>query len=100
MWLLILTWPKVILKNGFLCGAYVSERNAKTQNANMERYFLENEQHILNRHNEDQLKKEFDRFVERTKGEIDAWSKKGLGWVLERIMAAYMNVKKYQPVSE
>lgn len=44
------------------------ERNCKTQY--MEHYFSENEPHIFNRHDEDLNKKEFNRLVERTKGEI------------------------------
>ena len=64
----------------------------------MEHYFRENEPHVFNRNDEDQIKIEFDRFVERTKGEIEAWSERGSGWVLERIMAAYVNVARYQPL--
>ena len=44
------------------------------------------------------IKQEFDRFVERAKGEIEGWSAKGSGWVLERIMLAYVNVARYQPL--
>jgi len=29
------------------------------------------------------------------KGEIEAWSKKGSEWVLEILMAAFMNAAKY-----
>ena len=32
------------------------------------------------------------------KGEIEAWSAAGSGWVLERIMVAYVNVARYQPL--
>ena len=48
------------------------EREGKTQY--MEHYFREKEPHIFNRNDEDQIKEEFDRFLERTKGEIEAWS--------------------------
>ena len=44
------------------------ERDGETQY--MEHYFRENEPHVFNRNDEDQIKKEFDRFVERIKGEI------------------------------
>ena len=40
----------------------------------MEHYFRENEPHVFNRNDEDQIKIEFDRFVERIKGEIESWS--------------------------
>ena len=72
------------------------ERDGETQY--MEHYFRENEPHVFNRNEEDQIKKEFDRFVERIKGEIESWSERGSGWVLERIMVAYVNVVRYQPL--
>ena len=74
------------------------ERDGETQY--MEHYFRENEPHVFNRNDENQIKIEFDRFIERTKGEIEAWSERGSGWVLERIMVAYMNVARYQPCAE
>lgn len=36
------------------------------------------------------IKSEFNRSVVRTKGEIEAWSEQGSGWVLDRIVAAYV----------
>ena len=72
------------------------ERDGGTQY--MERYFRENEPHVFNRNDEDQIKTEFDGFVERIKGEIESWSERGSGWVLERIMTAYVNVARYQPL--
>ena len=72
------------------------ERDGGTQY--MEHYFRENEPHVFNRNDEDQIKTEFDRFVERIKGEIESWSERGSGWVLERIMVAYVNVARYQPL--
>ena len=53
------------------------ERDGETQY--MEHYFRENEPHVFNRHDEDLIKQEFDRFIERTKGEIEAWSERGSG---------------------
>ena len=64
----------------------------------MEHYFRENELDVFNRNDEDQIKKEFDSFIERTKGEIESWSEKGSGWVLERIMVVRVNVARYQPL--
>ena len=72
------------------------ERDGGTQY--MEHYFRENEPHVFNRNDEDQIKTEFDGFVERIKGEIESWSERGSGWVLERIMTAYVNVARYQPL--
>ena len=64
----------------------------------IEHYFQENEPHIFNMNEEEQIEKEFDAFVERIKGEIESWSERGSGWVLERIMVAYVNVARYQPL--
>ncbi|KAL9958769.1 hypothetical protein ACROYT_G035828 [Oculina patagonica] len=64
----------------------------------MEHYFKEKEPHVFNEHNKQQIKQEFDRFIETAKGQIEAWSERGSGWVLERIMAAYLNVARYQPL--
>ena len=72
------------------------ERNGETEY--MEHYFRENEPHVFNRLYEGLIKGEFDRFVERTKGEIEAWSVKGSEWVIDRIMVAYVNVARYQPL--
>ena len=52
----------------------------------MEHNFRENEPYVFNRHDEGLIKGEFDRFVERTKGEIEAWSVKGPEWVIDIIM--------------
>ena len=71
-------------------------RNNKRQT--MEHYFQENQPHVFNRNNQAQIKIEFDSFVETMKGEIEAWSARGSGWVLERIMVAYVNVARYQPL--
>ena len=75
---------------------FLIERDGEMQY--MEHYFRENEPHVFNRHDEELIKQEFDRFIERTKGEIESWSEKGSGWVLERIMRAYVNVARYQPL--
>ena len=70
------------------------ERDSETEY--MEHNFRENEPYIFNRHDEGLIKGEFDRFVERTKGEIEAWSVKGPGWDIDIIMVAYVNVACYQ----
>ena len=64
----------------------------------MEHYFREKEPHVLNRDDEELIKQKFDEFIERTKGEIENWSEKGSGWEVERIMVAYVNVARYQPL--
>ena len=64
----------------------------------MQHYFQENQPHVFNRNDQAQIKIKFDSFVETMKGEIEAWSARGSGWVLERIMVAYVNVGRYQPL--
>jgi len=70
------------------------ERNGETQH--MEHYFKENEPHVFNGHDEDQIKQKFDEFIERTKEEIENWSENGSGWKVEMIETAYVNVARYQ----
>ncbi|KAL9989123.1 hypothetical protein ACROYT_G003634, partial [Oculina patagonica] len=72
------------------------QRDGETQH--MEHYFREREPHVFTKNNKDQIKKEFDKFIERAKGEIEAWSERGSGWVIERITKAYINVACYQPL--
>ncbi|KAL9987983.1 hypothetical protein ACROYT_G002373 [Oculina patagonica] len=72
------------------------QRDGETQE--MEHYFKEKEPHVFNEHNKQQIKQEFDRFIERAKGQIEAWSERGSGWVIERITEAYVNVARYQPL--
>ena len=45
------------------------ERNGKTQH--MQHYFRENEPHVFNKNDGELIKQEFDKFIERTKGEIE-----------------------------
>ena len=66
------------------------QRNGEMQR--MEHYFREKDPHVFRRQNENGIKIEFDRFVERTKGEIEAWSERASGWVIEGILEAYVNV--------
>ncbi len=72
------------------------QRDGVTQH--MQHYFRENEPHVFSIHNKDQIKRELDRFVEKTKGEIEAWSERGSGWVIESITEPYVNVARYQPL--
>ena len=69
------------------------EREGETQD--MQHYFHEDQPHVFNKHNKDKVKAEFDRFVERTKGEIEHWSGQGSGKEVEGITIAYVNVACY-----
>ena len=54
--------------------------------------------HLYQSGNADTIKAEFDRFVERTSNEIEAWSERGSGWILEKIREAYVSIARYQPL--
>lgn len=54
---------------------FLFERNSKTQY--MKHYFELKQPKISSMNDEDQFEIEFDRVVERTKEEREAWSKKG-----------------------
>lgn len=75
---------------------FLIERNGETEY--MKHYFQEKELHVFNKHDEKLIKQEFERFIEKAKGEIQAWSVKGSGWVFEKIMVVYVNVGRYQPL--
>ena len=64
----------------------------------MEHYFREEDPHVFEINDEDYIKIEFQDFIQNVNGEIEYWSKHGSGWVLERIMLAYVNVARYQPL--
>ena len=54
------------------------ERNGETHY--MHYYFRENDPHVFNKNDEDEMvKREYERFIEREKGEIAAWSVKESG---------------------
>jgi len=72
------------------------ERNGETQF--MEHYFEDGKPHVFERNDEEQIKQKFDEFIENAKGEIEHWSEKGSGWVVEKIQIAYVNVARYQPL--
>ena len=37
-------------------------------------------------------------FIDKVKGEIEAWSQRGSGWMIDEILEAYINVARYQPL--
>ena len=38
------------------------------------------------------------QFFDEVKGEIEAWSQRGSGWVIDKILKAYINVAQYKPL--
>ena len=72
------------------------ERNGKTQEMN--HYFKEDQPHVFNRNNKELIEQKYEEFMERIRGEIENWSLEGSGWEIDRIMTAYVNVARYQPL--
>ena len=38
------------------------------------------------------------QFLDEVKGEIEAWSQRGSGWVVDEILEAFINIAQYQPL--
>ena len=51
----------------------------------MDHYFNRMQLVILNEHNIDILKPLLNQFIDEVKGEIEAWSERGSGWIMDRI---------------
>jgi len=51
----------------------------------MEHYFNRMQPIIINEHNMDTLNHNFNHFVDEVRGEIEAWSERGSGWVVDEI---------------
>ena len=64
----------------------------------MTHYFKEDQPHVFYRNNKELIEQKLEEFMERIMGEIESWSEKGSGWGVDRIMTAYVNVAKYQPL--
>ena len=64
----------------------------------MEHYFNRMQPVILNEHNADTLNHALNEFIDQVKGEIEAWSERGSGWIMDKILEAFINVARYQPV--
>ena len=64
----------------------------------MNHYFDRMQPVILNQHNKDIIKPLFNQFIDQVKGEIEARSERGSGWVMDKILEACINVARYQPM--
>ena len=64
----------------------------------MEHYFNRMQPAILNEHNIDTLNYLLNQFINEVKGEIEAWTQRGSGWVVDEILEAYINVACYEPL--
>ena len=64
----------------------------------MDHYFNRMQPVILNEYNIDILKPLLNQFTDEVKGEIEAWSERGSGLIMDRILEAFINVAQYQPM--
>ena len=64
----------------------------------MEHYFNRMQPVIVNEHNIDTLNPLLNQFIHEAKGEIEAWSERGSGWIMDKILKAFINVAQYQPM--
>ena len=58
----------------------------------MDHYFNRMQPVILNEHNMDILTPTLNQFIDEVKGEIEAWSERGSGWIMDKILEAFINV--------
>ena len=73
------------------------ERNGEVEY--MSHYFNRMQPIVLNEHNMDTLNHMMNQFVDDVRGEIEAWSQRGSGWVVDEILEAIINVAQYQPLN-
>ena len=64
----------------------------------MEHYFDRMPPTILNENNIDTLNQLLNQFIDQVKGEIEAWSQRGSGWVMDEILEGFINVAQYRPL--
>ena len=65
----------------------------------MEHYFNRMRSIVINEHNMDTSNHVFNQFVDEVRGDIEAWSERGSGWVVDKILEAIINVAQYQPLN-
>ena len=75
---------------------FYMKRDGKVEE--MEHYFNRMRPAILHEHNIDTLNILLSQFIDEVKGEIEAWSERGLGWIMDKILKAFINVAQYQPM--
>ena len=80
---------------GLLVSFYI-DRNGDVQR--MEHYFNRMRPIVLNEHDMETLNHALNQFVDEVRGEIEAWSERGSGWVVDEILEAFINVARYQPL--
>ena len=64
----------------------------------MDHYFNRMQPVILNENNIDILNPLLNQFIDEVKGEIEAWSERGSGSIMDKILEAFINVAQYRPL--
>ena len=64
----------------------------------MDHYFNRMQPVIITEYNKDILAQLLNQFIDQVKGEIEAWSERGSGWAIDRILEAFINVARYEPM--
>ena len=68
--------------------------NRDEKEEKMNHYFNRMQPVILNQHNKDIIKPLLNQFIDQVKREIEAWSERGSGWIMDKILEAYINVAR------
>ena len=63
----------------------------------MNHYFRQRDPAIFNKNNVATVSEVLRRAIDEFNGQIEAWSQRGSGWVVETVLGAYVNVARYQP---
>ena len=89
------TLKSVKIQFSLLVNFYM-KRDGKVEK--MEHYFNRMRPVILNEHNMDIINTLLNQFIDEVKGEIEAWSERGSGWIMDKILEAFINVAQYHPM--
>jgi len=63
----------------------------------MKHYFGDDER-VFQNASEEEIKEEYENFVDRENGEIENWSEAGSGWEFMGTEKAYVKVGRYEPL--
>ena len=91
----VVTLKSVKIQFGLLVRFYM---NRDEEVLHMEHYLNQMQPIILNEQNIDTLNYVLNQFLDEVKGEIEAWSQRGSGWVTDEILEAFINIAQYQPL--
>ena len=76
---------------------FSANRNGEVEH--MQHYFNRMKPIVINEHNIDTTNHIFNQFVDELRSEIESWSERGSGWVMDEILEAIINVAQYQPLN-